>query len=258
MMTGDQCELLDDFDAGIYSGGLLSKYGQRHVHTKGGYWVSTRRNPPKPVLVVKAKAKAGKKGGAKKKTGAAGGGKVGGADKKKPAPKKKKATPKGKKAKEAAAATKKAEEEREKEMMLQRLDQLAEDNEVAGDDGSVAFDEATAAKAATVATDTAAKAATDAAELARREALQEAELSKPMMLLVCQDGSMVPTRPTDIEQDVHRERLAKAKAEEEVRFSLKIMDFILNMMDVVLKMMDFVLKMMDFVGEGGGCSRGGG
>ena len=41
-------------------------------------------------------------------------------------------------------------------------------------------------------------------------------------------------------------------------FELKMMDFVLNMMDVVLKMMDFVLKMMDFVGEGGGCSRGGG
>ena len=38
-----------------------------------------------------------------------------------------------------------------------------------------------------------------------------------MMLLVCQDGSLVPTRPTDIEQEIHRQRLATAKAEQEAK-----------------------------------------
>jgi len=37
------------------------------------------------------------------------------------------------------------------------------------------------------------------------------------MLLVCQDGSLVPTRPTDIEQEIHRQRLATAKAEQEAK-----------------------------------------
>ena len=134
MMLGDQCELLDDFDAGVYSGGPLSKYGQRHVHTKSGWWVSTRRNPPKPI--PKAKAKGGKKGGAKKKSGAAGGA-AAGSDKKKATPKKK-TTPKGKDKATKAAAKDKVEQGTSG---LAVLDQLAEENERAGDDGSYAADE---------------------------------------------------------------------------------------------------------------------
>jgi hypothetical protein len=132
MMIGDQCEILDDFDVGIYSGGPLSKHGQRHVHTTAGVWVSTRRNAQKPVTKVEAKPT--KKGAAKKKGGGKLGGSIagGGSDKKKaPPPKKKAATkkklaPKGRKAeKSAAARSAKGQPTQAEPTTLAMLDRLA-------------------------------------------------------------------------------------------------------------------------------------
>lgn len=196
MIIGDECEVLDDFDVGVYSGGTLSPYGQRHVRTVRNGWLSTRRNQQPPVKAL-TKPKGKKTKGKTQETDTKGvktaapkkkqGGKAKQGGKEKQGGKPKVSASKGPKASSSKAATRTgrpAEEEQQPE--ADRATQLdlesdTRDERAKENDGSAL--------------------------------LSEEQLRQPMLLLVCQDGSKVPIRASDIEENISQERAELARAQ---------------------------------------------